>query len=260
MNLLPRSAATLALAVSAVPGVAPLAAHVHPQQHAAAHTATAPMHQGMPGGWMPQNVNSPSVLHAATFAVGDLSRQLGGQWVVETVEHAQSQVVQGTNIQLKLRIARVQDAILGARKECTVTVWSKPSARASEQGHLVHLPVRRRGAPAAPAAAHPAVEQVGRREAGHRAAPGHGSQDCGREARRAQGDQLVSGKIAGRKAAVPAAPDGAVRKHEAREHAAKGTAPDRSPVCPPPGCRRARPASAPTSSIGLSRAPLVVVC
>jgi hypothetical protein len=159
MNLLPRSAATLALAVSAVPGVAPLAAHVHPQQHAAAHTATAPMHQGMPGGWMPQNVNSPSVLHAATFAVGDLSRQLGGQWVVETVEHAQSQVVQGTNIQLKLRIARVQDAILGARKECTVTVWSKPSARASEQ--VTSFTCQSVDAlPAAPAAPHPAVEQV----------------------------------------------------------------------------------------------------
>ena len=159
MNLLPRSVATLTLAVSAVPGVAPLAAHVHPQQHAVGHQAPAPTHPGIPGGWTPQNVNAPSVLHAATFAVGDLSRQFGGQWVVETVERAQSQVVEGTNLQLKLRIARVQDEILGARKECTVTVWSKPSPRAAEE--VTSFTCQSVDAlPAAPAAAHPAVESV----------------------------------------------------------------------------------------------------
>jgi hypothetical protein len=151
MNLLPRSVATLTLAVSAVPGVAPLAAHALPQHHAAVHAvahahafvrpaarpvvrpAAASKRQGMPGGWTPQSVNAPQVLQAASFAVGDLSEEFGGQYVVETVEHARSQVVAGTNIQLKLRIARVQNEILGARKECTVTVWSKPAAKADEK-------------------------------------------------------------------------------------------------------------------------------
>ena len=219
MNLLPRSVATLTLAVSAVPGVAPLAAHVHPQQHAVAHPAAAPTHQGMPGGWMPQNVSSPFVLHAATFAVGDLSQQLGGPYVVETIEHAQSQVVAGTNIQLKLRIARVQDEILGARKECTVTVWSKPSAKAAEK--VTSFTCQSVDAlPAAPAAAHKAVESVAVKRA---IAPLSAvavvkrAVSAERPAHKAAARCLVAKKVAAHKAAAHRA---AAHRAEARKVAA----------------------------------------
>jgi hypothetical protein len=168
MNLLPRSFATLALAVSAVPGVAPLAAHLHPQQNLpAAHHAVRPVGQhvnhtvdhpnvrSMPhalvrpaaspvaenpsptvpatGGWTEQNPASPEVLAAATFAVVDLSREFGGHYVVEDVTQARTQVVEGTNFQLKLRIAQLQGEILGARKDCTVVVWSRPWLKPTDE-------------------------------------------------------------------------------------------------------------------------------
>ena len=193
MNLLPRSVATLTLAVSAVPGVAPLAAHLHPQQHrptaqhaavhhvagrpAVAHVAAHPLPHAPirpairplvrpvvrpvleaklpgavrltvhavahpvakvaadktatpaakgPGGWTPQDPASPAVLGAATFAVQSLSQTLGKHYVVENISGAESQVVEGVNYRLKLRIAQLDGEILGARKDCTVDVWSRP--------------------------------------------------------------------------------------------------------------------------------------
>ena len=289
MNLLPRSVATLTLAVSAVPGVAPLAtthgrpqhhavvpavarphafvrpvlhlavrpvvrpAAVHPgaavrpavhpdahlavhpalsvRPHALAHPAGAPARQNMPGAWVPQNVGSPQVLQAASFAVGDLSEQFGGHYVVETVDRAESQVVEGTTLQLKLRIARVQDDVLGARKDCTVTVWSKPSAKADEKVTSFTCQAVDAALPAAPAAAHPVVESVAAKRAVaplaavavvKKAEAGRVAADK-LAAHKAAAHKAGTGKIAGRKAAghKPAAHKRAVRKHEARKHAAK---------------------------------------
>lgn len=193
MNLLPRSVATLTLAVSAVPGVAPLAAHLHPQQHrptvqhaavhhvvghpAVAHVAAHPLPHALirpairplvhpvvrpvldaklpgavrltihavahpaakvaadktatpaskgPGGWTPQDPASAQVLGVAAFAVQSLSQTLGKHYVVENIDGAESQVVEGVNYRLKLRIAQLNGEILGARKDCTVDVWSRP--------------------------------------------------------------------------------------------------------------------------------------
>ena len=175
----------MALAVAAVPGVAPLAAHLQPQhghpagQHQAkqhppvranghgnvhgnshapgghgdshplphapgrpgghpagrsfghgpgSHAApvSAPLAAPTAGGWTKQNPASPAVLDAARFAVVKLGQTLGGSYVVEDVKRAESQVVAGENFRLTLRIALLQDEILGARKDCTVVVWSRP--------------------------------------------------------------------------------------------------------------------------------------
>jgi hypothetical protein len=216
MNLLPRSVATLTLAVSAVPGVAPLAAHmhaqhlphhatvhavrpvaghpaahavhpaVHPAQHAkphalvrpaihsAAHPAAHPaVHVALhpivveaklpgadrplvhpaaahlatkggvrktalpataePGGWTRQDSDSPLVLGAATFAVDSLSQTFGRHYVVEHITDAETQVVEGTNVKIKLRIAQLKGEILGARKDCTVEVWSRIGAKPADK-------------------------------------------------------------------------------------------------------------------------------
>ena len=159
MNLLPRSFATLALAVSAVPGVAPLAAHVHLPQHPAAHTAALPKvkQPTVPkppatGGWTVQNPASAAVLNAATFAVESLSQTLGRHYVVEDVQHAQSQVVEGTNFQLKLRIAQLQGEILGGRKDCTVVVWSRPWLKPADKLTSFDCQSEDAAVPAAPVA------------------------------------------------------------------------------------------------------------
>ena len=202
MNLLPRSFATLALAVSAVPGVAPLAAHVHVHHHPAAHHAARTGHHGKhpgahpngrpkphapghpagharrrfmgaalvaekasspapeptTGGWTVQNPASPEVLDAATFAVVSLSQTFGGHYVVEDVKQARTQVVYGTNFQLKLRIAELQDEILGARKDCTVVVWSRPFFRPADKLTSYDCQSVDAAVPAAPAA--PAAARV----------------------------------------------------------------------------------------------------
>jgi len=227
MNLLPRSVATLTLAVSAVPGVAPLAAHmhaqhlphhaavhavrptagrpaahavhpaVHPAQHAkphalvrpaihpaahpaihsAAHPAAHPavhlaVHVALhpivveaklpgadrplvhpaahlatkggvrktalpataePGGWTRQDSDSPLVLGAATFAVDSLSQTFGQHYVVEHIADAEAQVVAGTNVKIKLRIAQLKGEILGARKDCAVEVWTRLGAKPADK-------------------------------------------------------------------------------------------------------------------------------
>jgi hypothetical protein len=183
MNLLPRSFATMALAVAAVPGVAPLAAPLHqhghpaaqhPARHGHAHGATganhgkghgtahpmphAPGRPGGPavghltghvagkaapvsarvatpaaGGWTVQNPASPAVLSAAGFAAVSLSETFGGTYVVEHIKHAESQVVEGENFRLKLRVAQLEDDVLGARKDCTVVVWSRPWLKPADQ-------------------------------------------------------------------------------------------------------------------------------
>jgi hypothetical protein len=181
MNLLPRSFATLALAVSAVPGVAPLAAHLPSQQNhpAAHHTVDHPNVHAMPhalvrpaglpvtkqpgpavpatGGWTEQNPASPAVLAAATFAVVDLSREFGGHYVVEAVTRAQTQVVEGTNFRLELRIARVQNYILGTRKDCTVVVWSRPWLKPADGVTSADCQSVDAAVPAEPAALHEVV-------------------------------------------------------------------------------------------------------
>jgi Cystatin domain len=139
MNLLPRSFATMALAVAAVPGVAPLAAPLHqhgnPAGHAAGQAAPVSARVATPsaGGWTEQDPASPAVLGAAGFAAVSLSETFGGTYVVEHIKHAESQVVEGENFRLKLRIAQLKDDVLGARKDCTVVVWSRPWLKPADQ-------------------------------------------------------------------------------------------------------------------------------
>lgn len=122
LTFFPRGLASLALAVAAVPGVAPLTA---PSQ------ATVPSPVPMipapaPGGWSRQDPGSPAVRQAAAFAVAELGREFGHPYVVERIGSAESQVVEGENLRIRMRIAEVDDAILGARKDCSVLVWSRP--------------------------------------------------------------------------------------------------------------------------------------
>jgi hypothetical protein len=114
MKFFPRSLATLTLAVAAVPGVAPLSTPV-----------PAPMIPA-PGGWTQQDPDSPGVRQAATFAVTVLGQEFGHPYVVERLRAAESQVVDGLNYRIRMRIAEVDDAILGARKDCTAYIWSRP--------------------------------------------------------------------------------------------------------------------------------------
>jgi hypothetical protein len=195
MNLLPRSFATMALAVAAVPGVAPLAAHLpphghpagqHPAGHGHAHGTGRPQPHvpGRPGGhpaghlighgtgkaapvsarvaaapaaggWTEQNPASPAVLSAAGFAAVSLSETFGGDYVVEHVKRAQAQVVEGENYRLTLRIALLEDQVLGARKDCTVVVWSRPWLKPADELTSADCQSVGTAMPAAPAA--PAV-------------------------------------------------------------------------------------------------------
>jgi Cystatin domain len=194
MNLLPRSFATMALAVAAVPGVAPLAAPLHqhghpaaqhPARHGHAHGAVRPQPHapGRPGGhpvshlaghvagkaapasarvatstaggWTEQNPASPAVLGAAGFAAVSLSETFGGTYVVEHIKHAESQVVEGENFRLKLRVAQLKNDVLGARKDCTVVVWSRPWLKPADQLTSADCQNAGTAVPAAPAA--PAV-------------------------------------------------------------------------------------------------------
>jgi hypothetical protein len=111
----PRRLASLTLALAAIPSVAP--------------SAPAPYSTPMiptPGGWTQLDPNSPTARHAATFAATALGREFGHPYVVVRLKAAESQVVDGLNLRLRMRIAEVDDQILGARKECTVTIWSRP--------------------------------------------------------------------------------------------------------------------------------------
>ena len=126
MKLLPRGLASLVLALAAVPGIAPLAA----ADAAPAHVPTpvpAPMIPApAPGSWTRQDPHSPAVRLAASFAVTQLGQEFGQPYVVVRIKAAESQVVEGENFRIRMRIAQVQDEILGGRKDCTVVVWSRP--------------------------------------------------------------------------------------------------------------------------------------
>jgi len=126
MKLFPRGLATLTLAVAAVPGVAPLTVQA-PVSSPAHVSASAPMIPApRPGGWTGQDPDSPGVRQAATFAVTALGREFGHPYVVERLRAAESQVVDGVDYRIRMRIAEVDDAILGARKNCTAYIWSRP--------------------------------------------------------------------------------------------------------------------------------------
>jgi hypothetical protein len=126
MKFFPRSLATLTLAVAAVPGVAPLTVQA-PVSTPAHVPAPVPMIPApTPGGWTQQDPDSPGVRQAATFAVAALGREFGHPYVVERLRAASSQVVDGVNYRIRMRVAAVDDQILGARKDCTANVWSRP--------------------------------------------------------------------------------------------------------------------------------------
>jgi hypothetical protein len=123
LKLFPRSLASLSLAIAAVPGVAPLAA-------AAPAPAPRPMPM-IPGPavatWTHLNVETPGVRRATAFAVTVLDQEFGRSFVVERIQKAEAQVAAGVEYRVRIRIAEVHDSvILGARKDCTVVVWSRP--------------------------------------------------------------------------------------------------------------------------------------
>jgi hypothetical protein len=126
MKFFPRSLATLTLAVAAVPGVAPLTVQA-PVSTPAHVPAPVPMIPApTPGGWTQQDSDSPNVRQAATFAVTALGREFGHPYVVTRLKAAESQVVDGVNYRIRMRIAEVDDSILGPRKDCTAYIWSRP--------------------------------------------------------------------------------------------------------------------------------------
>ncbi|HWG22560.1 cystatin domain-containing protein [Actinospica sp.] len=122
LKLFPRRLASLTLAIATVPGVAPLTA----AGQAPVPTPMPMIPAPAPGGWTRQSPDAPSVRLAATFAVTVLGREFGHPYVVERISRAESQVVEGADYRVRMRIAEVQDSILGARKDCTVVVWSRP--------------------------------------------------------------------------------------------------------------------------------------
>lgn len=122
IKFISRRLATLSLAVAAVPGVAPLTA----PGHAPVPTPVPMIPAPAPGGWTRQNPGAPGVRQAATFAATALGQEFGHPYVVVRISRADSQVVSGVNYRLKMRIAEVDNAILGQRKDCTVVVWSRP--------------------------------------------------------------------------------------------------------------------------------------
>jgi hypothetical protein len=123
MKLFPRGLASLTLALAAVPGVAPLTAPGSATAPIPAHVPSPVPMIPVPGGWVPQDPDSPGVRQAATFAVTTLGHDFGHPYVVERIKAAASEVVSGENIKIRMRIAQVQDEILGDRKDCTVVVW-----------------------------------------------------------------------------------------------------------------------------------------
>jgi hypothetical protein len=141
---------SLVLAVSAIPGPAMhvypfpvLGANAGPGAGASAPAypggasadpgAGSPVDGGLPGGWTSADPGSPLVRSAATFAVGRLGEELAGTYVVEDIRSAATQVVAGTNVLLRMRIAQVSDAILGARKDCETVVHVPLGARPQDQ-------------------------------------------------------------------------------------------------------------------------------
>lgn len=129
ISRIPRSLTSLSLVLAAVPG---------------------PLSTPALGGWTSQDPTSPQVKGAAEFAVKDLSRQFARQFVVEYISSAESQVVEGTNYRLGLRIAELADEELGARKDCTAVVWERPWLRPADQ--LTSFDCQSVGATADPAA------------------------------------------------------------------------------------------------------------
>jgi hypothetical protein len=89
------------------------------------------------------------------FAAVSLSETFGGTYVVERIKQAESQVVEGENFRLKLRIAQLKNDVLGARKDCTVVVWSRPWLKPADQLTSADCQNAGTAVPAAPAA--PAV-------------------------------------------------------------------------------------------------------
>jgi hypothetical protein len=79
-----------------------------------------------PGGWTPVDPSAPMVRAVAGVAARYLSDQLGGDLVVERIAEAETRPVGGLQVRLLLRVAQVDDEVLGARRICAVTVWSKP--------------------------------------------------------------------------------------------------------------------------------------
>lgn len=136
---LARRLSSLALAVGAIPGPA-LHAYPHPYPHpvpsagpGAGVTPGGPTRGDAPGGWASADPGSALVRSAAAFAAGRLGEEFAGEYVVEDIHSAATEVVDGMNVALQLRIARVQDSILGARKECGVVVYVPSGARPQDQ-------------------------------------------------------------------------------------------------------------------------------
>ena len=147
---LARRLSSLALAVGAIPGPA-LYAYPHPAPAGGSGTSAAPVApvapapapgpgagvdpdgsapgDATPAGWTVADPSSPLVRTAAAFAAGRLGEEFAGEYVVEDIRSAATQAVAGTDVALQLRIARVQDAVLGARKECGVVVYVPAGAR-----------------------------------------------------------------------------------------------------------------------------------
>jgi hypothetical protein len=92
----------------------------------------APVALPNPGGWIPADPSSPPVQAEAAVAAQYLSQQFGRQFVVERIDRAETQVVEGSDYRLRLRVAQIDDDLLGARQTCVVTVWSKPWEQSNE--------------------------------------------------------------------------------------------------------------------------------
>ena len=65
--------------------------------------------------------------------------------------------MEGTNFQLKLRIAQLQGELLGARKDCTVVVWSRPWLKPADKLTSFDCQSEDTAVPAAPVA--PALDR-----------------------------------------------------------------------------------------------------
>jgi hypothetical protein len=85
------------------------------------------------GGWTAQDPASPQMHAVAAFVARDLSQEFARRYVVEDITSAESQVVAGTNYQLSLRLAQLQDDVLGARKDCTAVIYQPLPGQGAEQ-------------------------------------------------------------------------------------------------------------------------------